>query len=96
MGHGSTGSPRQVALYPNPNNGEQLFLSIDMIEEGVTQVTMDIYDTFGKRVSISTVAVNEGHVNTTIDLKGSLAAGMYVVNITAGEAVYTERLVIQP
>ena len=92
-----------INLYPNPNNGEQLFLSIDMIQAGVEKVTMDIYDSFGKRVSASTIAVNEGFVNTSVDLKGSLAAGMYIVNITAvdptgktGDAVYSERLVIQP
>jgi hypothetical protein len=31
-----------------------------------------------------------------LDLNGEFAAGMYLVNITAGETVYTERLVIQP
>jgi hypothetical protein len=35
-------------------------------------------------------------VNTILDLNGELAAGMYLVNITAGETLYTERLVIQP
>ncbi|MBK6830015.1 MAG: T9SS type A sorting domain-containing protein [Flavobacteriales bacterium] len=83
-------------LYPNPNNGEQLFLSIDMVKEGVEKVNVDIYDSFGKRVNASTIAVNEGFVNTTLDLNGSLAAGMYIVNITAGDDTYTERLVIQP
>ena len=83
-------------LYPNPNNGEQLFLSIDFVKEGVSKVNVDIYDGFGKRVNASTIAVNEGFVNTTLDLNGSLAAGMYIVNIIAGEDTYTERLVIQP
>jgi hypothetical protein len=36
------------------------------------------------------------NVNTTLDLNGELAAGMYLVNITAGDTTYTERLVIQP
>jgi hypothetical protein len=35
-------------------------------------------------------------VNTNIALNGELAAGMYLVNITAGDTTYTERLVIQP
>ncbi|MBK6831008.1 MAG: T9SS type A sorting domain-containing protein [Flavobacteriales bacterium] len=93
---GSAGSPGQLSLYPNPNNGEQLFLSIDLVKEGVEKVNVDIFDSFGKRVNASTIAVNEGFVNTTLDLNGSLAAGMYIVNITAGDDTYTERLVIQP
>ncbi len=96
FGSAQDGSPRQLVLYPNPNNGEQLFLSIDQVKEGVSTVSVDILDTFGKRVSTSRIAVNEGHVTTVIDLKGELATGMYVVSITAGEDTYTERLVIQP
>ena len=59
-------------------------------------VSMDIYDLTGKRVSARTVAVAGSNVNTTLDLNGELAAGMYLVNITAGDTTYTERLVIQP
>ncbi|MBK9764029.1 MAG: T9SS type A sorting domain-containing protein [Flavobacteriales bacterium] len=35
-------------------------------------------------------------MNTTIDLNGDLAGGMYMVHITAGDKTFTERLVIQP
>jgi len=37
-----------------------------------------------------------GNVNTTINLHGELAAGMYLVNINAGTKTYSERLMIQP
>ena len=87
-------------MYPNPNRGDQLYLSVDAIEDGVRTVSVDIYDLFGKRVSARTLAVNDGFVNTVLDLSsstagGELAAGMYMVHITAGDATYTERLVIQ-
>ena len=83
-------------MYPNPNRGDQLYLSLDKVEDGVNTVSVDIYDLFGKRVSARTVAVNDGFINTVLELNGELAAGMYMVNITAGDAVYTRRLVIQP
>ncbi len=57
---------------------------------------MDIYDLTGKRMSARTLAVAGNSVITTMDLSGELAAGMYLVNITAGSTTYTERLVIQP
>ena len=41
------------------------------------------------------IAVQDGFVNGLLELNGTLSAGMYMVNITAGEKVYTERLVIQ-
>ncbi|MCB9163616.1 MAG: T9SS type A sorting domain-containing protein [Flavobacteriales bacterium] len=35
-------------------------------------------------------------MKTNLELNGELAGGMYMVNITAGDKTYTERLVIQP
>jgi hypothetical protein len=73
-----------------------LTFSLSAIEEGVNTVSVDIYDLTGKRMSARTIAVSDGNVNTTLDLNGELAAGMYLVNVIAGNTTYTERLVIQP
>ena len=86
----------ELLMFPNPNRGDVLNFSINAIEEGVNTVSVDIYDLTGKRMSARTIAVADGNVNTVIDLNGVLAAGMYLVNITAGDNTYTERLVIQP
>jgi hypothetical protein len=83
-------------MYPNPNRGDQLFLSVSNVEEGVNTVNVDIFDMAGKRVMARTIAVQDGFVNTNMELNGELAGGLYVVNITAGTKAYTERLVIQP
>jgi hypothetical protein len=83
-------------MFPNPNRGDLLNVSLSAVEEGVNTVSVDIYDLTGKRMSARSIAVTDGHVNTILDLNGELAAGMYLVNITAGETLYTERLVIQP
>ncbi len=88
-------SERSVGLYPNPNNGDQLFVSLSNVEEGVESINVDIYDSFGKRVAQRTLGVQDGFVNTTIALNGELANGMYLVSIAAGSAIHTERLVIQ-
>jgi hypothetical protein len=85
-----------MQMYPNPNRGDQLYLNMEEIDASVNTVSMDFYDSFGKRVSARTFAVADGFINTVVELNGELAAGLYMVNITAGETVYTERLVIQP
>ena len=91
----STTQNAGLSMYPNPNRGDQLYLSLDAVEEGVNTVSVDIFDLFGKRVSARTIAVNDGFINTVLDLDGNMASGMYMVNITAGDKTYTERLVIQ-
>ncbi|MEO8589750.1 MAG: T9SS type A sorting domain-containing protein [Flavobacteriales bacterium] len=84
-----------LRMYPNPNRGDQLYLSLDAVEESVLTVSVDIFDLTGKRVSARTIAVNDGFINTVLDLDGDMANGMYMVNITAGTQHFTERLVIQ-
>ncbi|MBK8226388.1 MAG: T9SS type A sorting domain-containing protein [Flavobacteriales bacterium] len=94
-GGSTTASEARVAMYPNPNRGDQLFLSLSSVEEGVESINLDIYDSFGKRVAQRTIGVQDGYVNTAIALNGELANGMYLVSIAAGSAIHTERLVIQ-
>ena len=86
----------EFLLYPNPNRGEQLFVNLTDIAADVNLVTVDIYDSFGKRVHTATLPVQDGLLQqNTLDLRADLAAGLYLVNVTAGDFTTTERLVIQ-
>jgi secreted PhoX family phosphatase len=93
---GGTAVEARISMYPNPNRGDQVFLSIGSIEEGVETVSVDIFDAFGKRVSARTIAAQDGFVNSVVELNGELSAGFYLVNVTAGSASWSERLVVQP
>jgi hypothetical protein len=86
-------SAAELAMFPNPNRGDLLTLSLSAVEEGVNTVSVDIYDLTGAVVSSRTIAVNDGMLYQVLDLK-EMASGLYMVNITAGEQRYTERLVI--
>ncbi|MFZ1694445.1 MAG: T9SS type A sorting domain-containing protein, partial [Flavobacteriales bacterium] len=94
-GTDGTAAEARVAMYPNPNRGDQLFLSLSQLEEGVETVSIDIYDGFGKRAITRTIAAQDGFLSTVLDLEGSLANGLYMVSITAGSSTFNERLVIQ-
>ncbi len=88
------GTESNFTMYPNPNNGEHLFLSLTALEQGVTAVNVDIFDMTGKRVLDRAIGTQDGLLNTTLELN-SLQSGMYLVNITAGDRTLTERLVVQ-
>ncbi|MBL7983196.1 MAG: T9SS type A sorting domain-containing protein [Flavobacteriales bacterium] len=88
----STGDAK-LAMFPNPNNGEQLTVSLSAVEEGVETISVDIFDLSVARVSSRTMAVNDGMVYQVLSL-GEMADGLYMVNITAGTLRFTERLVI--
>ncbi|MEZ4738205.1 MAG: lamin tail domain-containing protein [Flavobacteriales bacterium] len=84
-----------AVVHPNPNNGEQLFISLTHVDTKVKTVSVDIHDLTGQRVIARTIAVQDGFLNTALDLNGEVASGLYMLNITAGDKTYTERLVIQ-
>ena len=84
-----------MAMYPNPNRGDQLRLSLSSVEQGVETISVDIYDAQGVRVASRRIAVQDGFVNTDLELNGALSNGLYMVNVTAGGYTTTERLVIQ-
>jgi hypothetical protein len=81
-------------LWPNPTQGGRLNMLIEGLETEVTTATVDLHDLFGKRVGSWTIPVNEGTFNTAIELDNALASGLYTIQVTVGEQVFTKRLVI--
>ena len=84
-----------LTMYPNPNRGDQLFLTISRVPADLNTVSVDFFDMTGKKVSVRIIAAQDGFLNTVLDLKGELAQGLYMVHITAGTKTWTERLVIE-
>ena len=93
---GSSGnaSESKLTLYPNPNRGDQLFVSLSNVQAGVEAIGVEVFDAFGKRVASRRIATADGLVNTTLDLH-AMANGLYMVSINAGSQSWNERLVIQ-
>jgi len=89
------GGNNTFTMYPNPNRGDQLFIKISRVHEGVKSVNVDIFDLTGKQLTARRLAVQDGVVNSTLELNGELPNGTYLMNITAGSKAFTERLVIQ-
>ena len=81
-----------MALYPNPNSGEQLFVNLAGIDR--QQVALDVMASNGQRVRSFTLNVENNTINTVVDLQG-LASGVYLVQVQTGSGVITERLVVQ-
>ncbi|MBP7514115.1 MAG: T9SS type A sorting domain-containing protein, partial [Flavobacteriales bacterium] len=85
----------RLSIWPNPNDGSQLHLSLSDLDGSVSTVAVDVTDAYGKLVLNSIVPVQDGLLNSSIDLQQDLAPGLYLVNLQAGDQRFTERLVIQ-
>lgn len=83
-----------VAMWPNPNRGDLLWINITDVPSDVPTIAIDIFDLAGKRV-MDRMVPNQGSGYTDVlTLNGDLAKGMYLVSIVAGDQRFTERLVI--
>ncbi len=88
-----------LRMWPNPNRSEQLWLSVATLGmtstgEEITTVTVDIFDMTGKRIIARQLPTQGNNLNTVLELNGDLAAGLYMVNVTAGNKTWNQRLVI--
>ncbi|MBL7964386.1 MAG: T9SS type A sorting domain-containing protein [Flavobacteriales bacterium] len=83
-----------LGVYPNPNRGDLVTLQLSGLPETEQQVQVEIMDMHGRMVVTRSYAA-ASLLNTTIDLGGSLASGLYNVNVTFGTERLSQRLVIQ-
>lgn len=75
-----------ISIYPNPNNGS---FSIDL--KNIENVSVEIYDSFGKLVYSETISEN----HLSVELSG-LASGIYHLRIVdSAMAAYKYKLIIQ-
>lgn len=85
-----------MALYPNPVRDGNVTLALDGLTGEENVVTVDVFDVFGKRVFTQTIGTEGATaINTVLELGGQLASGIYMVDVTAGEQKFVQRLSIQ-
>jgi hypothetical protein len=78
-------------IYPNPNNGELVNLNITGITSN--EVYVRIMDSMGREVYTNRYLV-DGSLNTMLNFGQSLAQGVYILEMRAGEVVKTQRMVV--
>ncbi|MBX2978018.1 MAG: proprotein convertase P-domain-containing protein [Flavobacteriales bacterium] len=84
-----------LAMWPNPNTGDLLWISLSEVAQDVESIAVDIHDLVGQRIMTRMLPVQSHNVNTPLELPGNLATGVYTVTIVAGTTRHTQRLVIQ-
>lgn len=78
-------------IYPNPSTG-LVNISLDNLQED-DALQISVTDFVGRTVANYESIVKEKHINVQMELN-ALSAGTYLLHITAGKSVYTEKLVI--
>ncbi len=86
------GAPEAI-LWPNPNDGQLLNVAVHGIDEQVTTASVRLLDLTGRMALGTQLPVANGTLNSILDLDGA-ANGTYLLQITAGDRTWTERVVV--
>jgi hypothetical protein len=86
------GSGKGIVLTPNPSNGERLSVQVSAVNNG--NVRIRIFESTGKLALQQAERVSAGINNISIQNAAQLQPGVYMVQVTEGNNVYSSRLVI--
>ncbi|HRF81846.1 MAG TPA: T9SS type A sorting domain-containing protein, partial [Flavobacteriales bacterium] len=84
----------EVLAWPNPNRGDRITLAVTNLGSSVERIGVELYDLTGKRILADMIAAQDGMVNTNIELNNT-QSGVYLLRVTAGDVVTTDRIVVQ-
>ncbi|MEO5673048.1 MAG: T9SS type A sorting domain-containing protein, partial [Chitinophagales bacterium] len=84
----------KLSLYPNPSNG-QFIAELQFSEDVNVQADIEILNTLGQSIYLNRTAVVNGKMIEEVKFDGSVPAGNYFVRVTAGNSVYTGRIIYQ-
>jgi hypothetical protein len=80
-------------MMPNPNKGE--FTLQGAFGNGDEEVVAEVTNMLGQVVYQNSLTTNNGTINSQISLGGSLANGIYMLNLRSGDQRQVIRFVIE-
>ena len=83
-------SAQNIQLFPNPNAGHEVMLSVTGME-GV--ITIEVMDAMGRLLQ-STTSYSEGHITPTLSFEKALSSGLYEVRVSNGKEQRVVRMVV--
>ncbi len=93
----STASPfGEMSVFPNPNNGSEISVVIEGLEETQGTIEIAVLDMTGKRVYAEQLGNASPTMMKKIDLSGQLSSGIYVIHATAdGKLIESKKLIVE-
>ncbi|MCC6937972.1 MAG: T9SS type A sorting domain-containing protein [Flavobacteriales bacterium] len=84
-----------IAIWPNPNDGEVLNLRIVGLDPIPQQLNITVLDATGRVAHQEAHAINDIGWSGAVGIAQQFPAGVYMVQVTAGEQRWMERFVVQ-
>jgi hypothetical protein len=81
-----------MKIYPNPSQGEFVYLELKGLSSNSEMVVSDIY---GKTVLKQPLNADYSNYNGTLRFDKKLGAGFYLVTVVSGNQKTTKKLIVQ-
>ncbi len=79
-------------VYPNPGNGENIFIELSGVAESASDVTIELYDSYGKLVYTEARVYDNGE--TVMIQPGELADGFYILRVVLNDQVLSKKVIV--
>ncbi|RAU82422.1 PKD domain-containing protein [Pontibacter arcticus] len=85
----------KLVIYPNPAEGEKLFVTLNGFEAN-EEVELSIVDATGTQIYSKTVkADSKGASNAEVNFNQQVRAGLYIVRAKSASAIETKKLIVK-
>jgi hypothetical protein len=83
-----------VVVWPDPNNGEHVYISLDAQDEQIGKINVDMHDPLGPLVVSTVFNTRSDHLPTVMPIPNGIANGVYLVTVSDGVSRHTRRILI--
>ncbi|TXB65346.1 PKD domain-containing protein [Vicingus serpentipes] len=84
--------PTSITIYPNPNQGEYLYVELSDLGKDAELIVVDVY---GKQIHKEFLNTEESNYNTTVRFDQKLTSGFYLVTIISNGKSITKKLIVR-
>ncbi len=83
-----------ILITPNPSTGT-FNIKGQLNSQGSNTARIDLYDITGKSITATNISVNNGKIDSTIQIVDNLPSAVYMLVLTRDDVKISQRIVIQ-
>ncbi|NNC83263.1 MAG: T9SS type A sorting domain-containing protein, partial [Flavobacteriales bacterium] len=88
-------SDAELAVYPNPNDGQAITLDLDIEHVSTAMAYVRIVDLSGKLIHAELISMKEASRGMELTFQSDLVTGMYFISVEVDEQIYREKFVVK-
>jgi hypothetical protein len=85
----------ELTIYPNPNGGEELMITLTGLDEEEGTVQLELLDMMGRLIQSERISAKGEQINYRMSFEERLPSGLYLIRASQEGMILSRRLVIE-